>query len=468
MRWVLVLLFAGSVWAQETPIAVSPDGGRYYGSMRDGRFHGRGRIEWDNGTRYEGSFENGLYSGRGRLTAHDGRTYNGEFEKGLFHGRGRYDSPGGEVWEGDFEKGEFTGSGSYSRPDGFRYRGEFLKWRMQGEGRLTDAHGDVWEGRFVNGELTGQGKAISKRGDVYEGEFSRGQFHGKGTLTHADGRKSTGTWRYGRLLDDPQARDAGRLVETALLSQRQLLDQALGSIAPGRRGVIDLYLLAVAGDGSQEVFRREVEFVRNQFDERYGTKGRSVALVNSRNTYGTAPMATVSSLQESLKTIAARMNLDEDILFLFLTSHGSREHELMLRQNHMTLRDLPARELAELLKASGIRWKVVVVSACYSGGFIDPLKDDATLVITAARHDRTSFGCADENDFTYFGRAFFKDALPGSRSFEEAFRKADAIVAAREKKELPKEQPSAPQMQAGFAITAQLQRWWSRNSGSGQ
>ena len=462
----LLMVFSAVAWAQETPIAVSPDGGRYYGSMRDGKFNGRGRMEWENGSRYEGGFQDGLFHGRGRLIGSDGRNYSGEFEKGLFHGRGRYDAPSGEIWEGDFEKGDFTGSGTYSRPDGLRYRGEFVKWRMHGEGRLTDAQGDVFEGRFVNGELTGQGKAISKQGQVYEGDFLRGQFHGKGTLTHADGGKSTGTWQYGRLLNDPKARDAGRNVETALLSQRTLLDQALARIGQGRPGVIDLYLLAVAGDGSQEVFRREVEFVRAQFDERYGTKGRSIALVNSRNTYGTAPMATVASLAETLKTIAARMDRDEDIVFLFLTSHGSREHELMLRQNHMTLRDLPAKELAALLKASGIRWKVVVVSACYSGGFIDPLKDDATLVITAARHDRTSFGCADENDFTYFGRAFFKDALPGSRSFEEAFRKADAIVAAREKKELPKEQPSAPQMHGGSAIADHLKRWWNSVPGT--
>lgn len=415
MRFALIFLLVTAAWAQEQPIAVSPDGGRYYGAIRDGRFNGRGRLEWDNGTRYEGGFENGMYHGRGRLTSADGRTYSGEFDKGQFHGRGRYEAPSGEIWEGDFEKGEFTGSGTYSRPDGLRYRGQFLKWRMHGEGRLIDPRGAISEGQ----------------------------------------------WQYGRLLNDPAARDAGRAVETALLSQRALLDAALAGIAPGRHGVIDLYLLAVAGDGTQEVFRREVEYVRSQFDERYGTRGRSVALVNSRNTYGSAPMATVLSLQEALTTIAARMDLDEDILFLFLTSHGTAEHELKLQQSHMALRDLPAKELADLLKASGIRWKVIVVSACYSGGFIDALKDDTTLVITAARHDRTSFGCTDENDFTYFGKAFFKDALPASRSFEEAFRKADAIVAAREKKELPKEQPSAPQLQAGAAIAAHLQRWWA-------
>jgi hypothetical protein len=173
-------------------------------------------------------------------------------------------------------------------------------------------------------------------------------------------------------------------------------------------------------------------------------------------------MATQLSIAETIKTIAERMNRDEDILFLFLTSHGSREHELALRQNHMTLRDLPARELGHLLKESGIRWKVIVVSACYSGGFIDPLRDDWTLVITASRHDRSSFGCADQNEFTYFGRAFFKESLPASRSFQDAFAKADALVSQWEKKDQPKEERSLPQIYSTAAINAHLQRWWAQ------
>ena len=48
---------------------------------------------------------------------------------------------------------------------------------------------------------------------------------------------------------------------------------------------------------------------------------------------------------------------------------------------------------------------------------------------SSARADRASFGCADENDFTYFGRAFFKEALPQSSSFEEAFEKATVLIA---------------------------------------
>ena len=398
LQLLLVVLLATAVHAADgLPDLTTADGARYYGSLRDGKPNGRGRVEWDNGALYEGTFENGVYQGRGRFVGADGTRYEGEFDNGFFEGRGRFEAPNGEIYEGDFEKGQFTGHGIWSRPDGARYRGGFLKGRMHGEGRYSDGKGEIYEGEFVDG--------------VYK----------------------------------------------PLVAQRHLFDRAVAALESGRPGVIDLYLLAVGGDGTQEVFRREVEFVRNQFDERYGTRNRSLALANSKT--ASLPMASVASIAEALTAFAARMNLDEDILFLFLTSHGTPQHDLKLQQPPMALRDLPASELGRLLRTSGIRWKVIVVSACYSGGFIDALRDDSTLIITASRHDRSSFGCADENDFTYFGRAFFKEALPASRTFQDAFARADALVAEWERKDQPKEPRSLPQLRTTPAIDAQLQRW---------
>ncbi|WP_199688072.1 C13 family peptidase [Noviherbaspirillum sedimenti] len=168
-----------------------------------------------------------------------------------------------------------------------------------------------------------------------------------------------------------------------------------------------------------------------------------------------------------MNTIARRMDREKDILFLFLTSHGSKKHELTLNQNGIELRDLEAKELGKLLKESGIRWKVVLVSACYAGGFIDPLKDEHTMVIAAARHDRTSFGCSDENDFTYFGKAFFQESLPGARSFGEAFRTARTLVAQWEAKDFNKveggkddeQMHSEPQIHHPGLIEQYLDRW---------
>lgn len=547
--WVLVLLASPASAQQPAPKADArtPDGGRYYGPLKDGKLHGQGRLEWANGSVYEGGFAEGLMSGRGRLrlpngdtyegelrdgmmsgrgryevpqrevyegefsqdyywgqgelTYADGRKYRGAFVRGDFEGKGRYESPDGEIHEGDFRAGEFTGSGTYRRRDGVHYEGEFLNWRLHGKGRFTDRGGNVYEGAFVNGDFDGKGTLSGPQGnrysgefklwrfhgqgelrlaggDVYRGAFANGNYEGEGTLTYGKPRpdgttQQSGLWRHGML--EAEQREQRRLaavnVETALYNQRTLLAQAVGGLEPRDPARINLFLLAVGGDGSQEVFRREVEFVRQQFAERFGTAKRSLALINSRSTVGSAPMATATSIREALAALAARMDREQDILFVFLTSHGSRQHELVLSQNGMDLPDLSAADLGRLLRESGIRWKAVVISACYSGGFLDPLKDDGTLVITAARHDRQSFGCADENEFTYFGRAYFKEALPQSSSFQDAFRKAEAIVRDMELQAPANPTPggkpataehSLPQMHSAGPIEKQLQRWWSQ------
>jgi hypothetical protein len=53
----------------------------------------------------------------------------------------------------------------------------------------------------------------------------------------------------------------------------------------------------------------------------------------------------------------------------------------------------------------------------------------------AAAADRTSFGCSNDSDLTYFGEAFYRDALPGARSMRAAFESAKAAIAARERRE---------------------------------
>src|SRR5207344_2149888 len=115
----------------------------------------------------------------------------------------------------------------------------------------------------------------------------------------------------------------------------------------------------------------------------------------------------------TLARVAEVMDPDEDILFLFLTSHGSKDHHFTLEFGRMAFKTLDPPTLRRLLDESGIKRRVIVVSACYSGGFIDALKDDNSLVITAAAADRSSFGCSDKADFTYFGKAYFDEALRG-------------------------------------------------------
>lgn len=500
------------------------DGGVYSGEFRDGAMAGRGRYESANGTVYEGQFEASQFHGQGRLASpageyigefrrgamagqgemrfKDGRVYSGGFAAGDFHGKGRLEYASGPVYEGDFLEGGFTGEGVVHWPGGIKHEGRFRNWRPEGPGAFSDGYGNVYGGTFENGELKGsalvtmpdgsryqgetsnrmfhgQGKLQLANGDVYQGGFEFGVYQGEGELIYAkaqpDGRtRDSGLWFAGRLKKEveEERRLARANAEIALYKQPALLADALRGIAPRNADGINLYLLAVAGDGSQEVFRREVEFVRKQFDADFGTRGRSLTLINSRTTAGSVPMASVTSIRQAVGALATAMDKERDILFLYVTSHGSKDAGINLGLTGMELPALEPRELAALLKDAGIRWKVIVLSACYAGGFIEELRDPQTLVMTAARHDRRSFGCADENEFTYFGRAYFKEALPQSASFEEAFSTAAGLIAEWEDRDArqnrtdgagdakrDEERHSMPQIAGSPAIREQLRKW---------
>jgi hypothetical protein len=244
--------------------------------------------------------------------------------------------------------------------------------------------------------------------------------------------------------------------ERAFHLQGQLIERALADLRRGRPGVPELYFVGFAPDASQDVFLREMRYVKRLFDERFGTAGRSIALASSRDALEEFPIGSVTNLARALNRVGEAMNTDEDALFLFLSAHGDREHRLSASQPPLELAALTPTALARILQDSGIKWRVIVVSACYSGGYVEPLRDDNTLVIAAAAPDRTSFGCEAGREFTYFGQAYFRDALAQTRSFTHAFEIAKELVAKQEAAEGL--QPSRPQISVGPGIAERLKK----------
>jgi len=251
------------------------------------------------------------------------------------------------------------------------------------------------------------------------------------------------------------------ITEEALYLQPKLLAEHLSKIRSGTPGIANLYFLGVAGYADQAVFMREIRTVEKTMLQKFSSEDRSLLLVNHKETLQTEPIATVTSIREAIAKFGDVMDKDNDILFIYLTSHGSKEHELSLQFSPLRLNDLKPGELRKMLDQSGIQWRVIVVSACYSGGFIEPLAGDNTLVITAAAADRTSFGCSDENDFTYFGKAYFNDALAQTNSFLDAFELAKEVVTKRELAE--SQTPSNPQISVGKSIREKLESFQKRN-----
>lgn len=252
------------------------------------------------------------------------------------------------------------------------------------------------------------------------------------------------------------AADAVFFNESALYAQPRLLEMAQAAVQPGHQGVPELYLLAFAGDGGQNVFLHEVESVATLFSERLGAGAHSIILANSPESLDRHPMATTIALRESLRDIGKKMNRDEDVLFLFLTSHGAQDHHFSLELGPYFFNELTPPVLRTMLDEAGIKNRVIMVSACYSGGFIPDLADAHTLVMSASRADRSSHGCQQGADWTFFGRAYFNEALRHTHSFEKAFGEARSIVAAREKQEGVT--PSEPQIAVGSDIRPALAR----------
>ncbi|MES2105682.1 MAG: C13 family peptidase [Pseudomonadota bacterium] len=220
--------------------------------------------------------------------------------------------------------------------------------------------------------------------------------------------------------------------EDVFYLQPQLLQSRLASLTAGPGSEAKLYFLGVAGYAAQDVFMKEVNYVRAMFDRRFGTAGRSLALINNPKSVREAPIASVSSMQMSLNRMAQLMDVRRDVLFLYLSSHGAHDHTFTLEFDGMQFYELNPQSLRAMLDISGIQNRVIVVSACYSGGFIEALKTDDTLVMTAAAADRTSFGCSNEAEFTYFGKAYFDEALQQTDSFITAFELAKPLIRERE------------------------------------
>ncbi|HET7756754.1 MAG TPA: C13 family peptidase [Steroidobacteraceae bacterium] len=253
--------------------------------------------------------------------------------------------------------------------------------------------------------------------------------------------------------------------EALLYDQPARIAAALEQVRPSEPGVPRAYFVGFAGDGEPAVFSHEALFARQVFAARFGTAERSVLLINDADDRDSYPLASLSGLTQALKLLATRMDAEQDVLVLFLTSHGSEEG-LEVSNGGLPLAPFGPADLRRALDESGIKWRLVILSACYSGVFLDALKSDTTAIVTAADATHSSFGCTEGRDLTWFGEAFLRDALPGAPSLEEAFDKAARLIARREDAEHAVH--SNPQLYVGELMRRKLRELDSARPGAGQ
>lgn len=242
------------------------------------------------------------------------------------------------------------------------------------------------------------------------------------------------------------------LTQSVFEAQQALWYEQLLALAPERPGLTDVYGLVFAPYAGENVFRRESTMVSELLEQRFDAAGRVLHLMNHAGTAATHPWATPENLQRALSALADRMDRENDVLVVYLTSHGARNHELAASHGPLQVSPVTPELLRRWLDEAGIRNRVIAVSACYSGGWIEPLATDTTLVMTAADATHTSYGCGSRSELTFFGRAVFHEQLRQTHSFEQAFAAAVPLIQQREVEAGKSDGFSNPQIHVGEQI----------------
>lgn len=239
--------------------------------------------------------------------------------------------------------------------------------------------------------------------------------------------------------------------------QADLFSDAVAGLAPQRPGQLDVYVLAASFWGDP-VFESEATQAADILKARLGAQQRTLVLsAGTGAPTRTYPAATPFNLQAALGKIGGMIDPNEDLVVVFLTSHGAPDGSMVMRENNRLQAALRPVHLRDALADSGIRNRLVIVSACFSGAFIAPLADDRTAVLTASAPDRSSFGCQPERDWTFFGDAYFNRAIRGGAPLIQGFDQAKTLIAQweRERNLTP---PSNPQRYVGGRAAALIAR----------
>lgn len=246
------------------------------------------------------------------------------------------------------------------------------------------------------------------------------------------------------------------LTQAVFEQQQALLNKALAAVPAQRPGVADVYGLVFAPYSEENVFLRESTMVRSVLQDRFDAQNRVLHLMNHATTTSTLPWATPANLQAAIARLASVMDKDEDMVFIYMTSHGAKNFELAAAHRPLTVEPVTPQMLKTWLDDAGIRHRIVAVSACYSGGWVPVLADDDSLIMTAADATHTSYGCGRLSELTFFGRAVFDEQLRTTHSLTKAFEQAVPLIRQREIDAGKPDGFSNPQIHVGRKIVPLL------------
>ena len=185
---------------------------------------------------------------------------------------------------------------------------------------------------------------------------------------------------------------------------------------------------------------------------RIGFRADNIEEFSVQSSRYSAPVPSPSDPQLISNALWDLANRTSGGCFFYFTSHGSTDG-IAVGDDILA----PATLATMVNNACAGRPSVIVVSACFSGVFVPYLKGANRLVITAARPDRTSFGCGQADHYTFFDQCFL-ESIGGAHNFPDLGRAVQSCVAVREVEDHVAP-PSQPQLSIDYGVAANLPKW---------
>jgi hypothetical protein len=182
----------------------------------------------------------------------------------------------------------------------------------------------------------------------------------------------------------------------------------------------------MTGDDSIDAFDNARKTLKSEFLDMGVTSAniKELSMSSRERKHGSLP-SSAKNLAGALQDLAVG---DQDACLVHMTSHGSPQGFYLRNGTPITPQTLDGI----LDRACGERPTVVLISACYSGVFVGPsMQKKNRIILTAARQDRTSFGCSTENEYTYWDSCLI-DSLPKAETWKSLYGTIQQCVQTKE------------------------------------
>lgn len=228
----------------------------------------------------------------------------------------------------------------------------------------------------------------------------------------------------------PKDSKAAAQSDILLSTQLNIIDENLKKVSPGKRSVI---YIGSAQHSQSLVFQRDILLAQRKFLE-INPNVQSILLSNQlESNQLNYPFATQSTLDTVFKKVGDWSQKYPINLIILISTHGNVDilsiniantYWPAIRSSHIKkwlegLHDVPS---------------AMLLSACFSGSFIQPLADENRIILTAAAYNRNSFGCAYHDENTYFIGNLFSTDWNSKNTWEENYRQMNEKIQQTEKK----------------------------------